>query len=120
MLVPLFNAVGFAAAQTLLQSAITEGGILFLLQINGIDSYENDDEVELVFRAGQGSPLLGTDGLLLSGQTFDLSPESPETAAYGVIRDGELYAGPFDTVLPFVIYGVQYELRLSRAQIKAR
>jgi len=120
-LVPLFELVGLGAAADLVQSTIEAGGILLMLQVDGIDDLKNDDEVTVTIRAGEGVPLLGTDGLVLSGQTFSLHPESPDSKSEnGKIVDGVLHAGPFVARLPFLVFGVSYDITLFNAQITAR
>ncbi|HIN85711.1 MAG TPA: hypothetical protein EYN06_04450 [Myxococcales bacterium] len=118
-LVPLLELAGLGAAEGLLQSTIEDGGILIMIEVDGIDDPYNDDEVSVMVRAGQGVPLLGTDGLVLSGQTFDLHAESPDSQSENArIVDGVLLAGPFEARLPLVVFGMTYELTLYDAQIR--
>jgi hypothetical protein len=120
-LVPLFTLAGLGAAEDLIQDAVTNGGLLLLFQLDGVDSWRDDPEVTLTLRAGAGVPLLGTDGLLLAGQTFGLHPESPETVAgAAAIRDGVLEAGPFDLQIPVEVFGLSYKLLLSESRVRAR
>ncbi len=119
-LTPLFDQIGLGAFQSFVQAAIEEGGLLLMWQIDGFDDAANDDEITLTMRLGIGTPLLGTDGKLLSGQTFDISPTSPDIVATNArIEEGILHAGPFDTILPVVVFGVLYELPVERAFIRA-
>jgi len=119
-LVPLFELFGIGAASAYIQGAIEEGGLLILLQVDGVDSIENDDEVTVMVRTGAGNPLLGTDGKLLTGQTFHLHPETPDSFAQtAYIEDGVLHAGPFDARLPVVVLGMQYELTFYGALLRA-
>jgi hypothetical protein len=118
---PALGAVGLGAAEDLIQSTIQEGGILIMMQIDGVDDLVNDPEVQLTIRTGLGVPLLGTDGLLLSGQTFHLHPESPDSLAQiGTIEDGILNAGPFVAILPIRVFGVDYAVTFERTRIRAR
>ncbi len=120
-LVPLIEASGLGAFEGLLQTTIKDGGLLLMLQVQGIDDIHKDPEVHLSIRAGQGTPLLGTDGLLLSGQTFHRSGKSPETDAGAAQIDSDiLTAGPFDVQLPVVVFGKNYVLELRKARIRAR
>jgi hypothetical protein len=117
---PLFDLFGIGAAETLIQNAIDEGGLLLLLQIDGVDDLQNDSEVIVTLRAGHGIPLLGTDGLLLSGQTFHLHPDTPDDRAeIASIEEGVLEAGPFAATLPIVVFGIQYELVVEDARLRA-
>ena len=120
-LVPLFELFGIGAAAAYIQSAIEEGGLLILLQVDGVDDLENDDEVTVMVRTGAGEPLLGTDGKLLSGQTFHLHEETPDSFAQtAYIEDGVLHAGPFDARLPVVVLGMQYELTFYGTLLRAK
>ncbi len=120
-LVPLFELTGLGAAEGLIQSTIDEGGILLMWQVDGVDDPVNDDAVSVMVRAGEGVPLLGTDGLLLAGQTFGLHPDSPDSRSDDAsIEDGVLFAGPFTLRLPLVVFGVRYELTFHDAYLRAR
>lgn len=119
-LVPLFELVGIGAAEGLIQGAIEDGGLLLLLQIDGVDDRVDDPEVTVTVRAGTGVPLLGTDGKLLSGQTFELHPETPDSVAeVGSIEGGILRAGPFEATLPILVFGMKYELTIRGARLQA-
>lgn len=118
--VPLLANTQLGALETLVQNAIEEGGLLLLWQLEGLDDPLNDDDVTLSFRLGQGEPLLGTDGRLLGGQTFHLHAESPDLPApNSTVTDGVLFAGPFDTLLPVVVFNEHYSLRVNGAYLRA-
>lgn len=119
-LVPLFEVVGIGAVEGLVQNSIKEGGLLIMLEAGDVNDRVDDPEITLQLRLGQGTPLLGTDGLLLSGQTFHAhegaeSSEIPNAR----IEGGVLRGGPFEAVLPIVVFGVEYELPLHNAFLKA-
>jgi len=119
-LVPLLDAFGLGAVEGLVQGSIKEGGLLVLLELAGVDDPLNDAEVDLRLRLGRGTPLLGTDGLLLSGQTFHLHPDSADSAApNGRIEGGVLTAGPFDIRMPIVVFGVEYALPIYGTRLRA-
>jgi len=119
-IVPLFELVGLTAAEGLLQSIIEEGGLLMMIQLDGVDDPVNDNEVTLLFRTGFGAPLLGTDGKVLAGQTFTLHPESPDSLAEKArIEDGVLHAGPFTARIPLLVFGMTYELTFQNTRIRA-
>lgn len=119
-LVPLVEASGIGALEGLIQSTINDGGIMLLLQLDELDDALNDDAVILRVRAGAGVPLLGTDGLLLEGQTFAVHEDSPEVSTKATVQDGILTVTPFDLKLPLVVFGVKYDLDLRGVQIRAR
>ena len=120
-LVPLFELAGIGAAEGLIQDAIKDGGLILMFQVDDVDDLQNDPEVTLMIRAGTGVPLLGTDGILLAGQTFAVHPESPDSKApVADITDGVLTAGPFHARLPVSVFGVSYVLNFFDARITAR
>ena len=120
LLVPLFDLTGLGALEGLIQAAVDDGGLLIMLGVAGVDDLFNDDDVQLKFRIGKGKPLLGTDGLVLSGQTFHLHPDSPESLAKaGRIENGVLHAGPFQARLPLVVFGIEYVLTFRNAMVRA-
>ncbi len=120
-LVPLFEAFGLGAAEGLVQGAIKDGGILLIFELDGLDDPMNDSDVTVLLRAGMGKPLLGTDGLLLPGQTFSVHPDSPERVAKGAtVKDGVIDVGPFEASLPIVVFGVRYNLTIKDARLRGR
>ena len=120
MLTPLFDLVGLGAVEDLVQRAIEDGGLLIMFELDGVDDLENDPEVTFSLNIGSGTPLLGTDGLLLSGQTFNESDEQPPAFFPNArIENGVLHAGPGDTRLPIVVFGVSYELNVKGGFIRA-
>ncbi len=118
-IVPLFELVGIGAAEGLIQDSIEDGGLLLMMEVTGVDDPVDDDDVQVMVRAGHGTPLLGTDGKLLAGQTFHLHPESPDSVAQrGSIKDGVLTAGPFEAHLPVVVFGMRYDLTFLNARLR--
>lgn len=117
-LVPLFEVAGIGAAEGLIQNTIKDGGLLLMLQLDEVENWWDDPSVTVTVRAGKGVPLLGTDGLLLSGQTFHIHPESPDSVGAGKIDHGVLTAGPFEAHLPLVVFGVRYDLTVHGAVLR--
>lgn len=121
ILTPALDAAGADALPGLIRNSIRDGGLLVLLQLDGVDDQEDDDEVTLTLRIGDGRPLLGTDGELLSGQTFALAADSPDTVAESAwIEDGWLTAGPFELQLPIGVFDLLYRVTLRGAWLRAR
>ena len=120
-LVPLMELTRISAVETLLQSSIESGGILLLFEFEGLDDLVNDPSVNMRVRAANGSPLLGTDGKLLTGQTFHVSPRDPNVnAGTAVVKDGIVTAGPFDIDLPVQVFGKDYTLEARGTFVKFR
>lgn len=86
-----------------LQRQVLEGDLLLLLEIDDIDSYEDDDEVELQLFVGSvpdGSAPLLRGGALASGQVFD--GVAVGASSLGAIVDGHLVATTSMVGLPIV------------------
>jgi hypothetical protein len=118
LITPLFDTVGIGAVEGFVQAAVDEGGLLIMWELAGVDDIENDDDVTVTLRYGTGAPLLGTDGVLISGQTFHLSPDSPNTIIQASISDGQLRTERFTAGIPIVVFEVRYELQILDAQMR--
>lgn len=70
-LMPLLKSTEAVALEGLIQDAIDSGALLLLFQLDGVDDIQDDPQVDLTVWHGAGEPLLGTDGHLEPGQTFD-------------------------------------------------
>ena len=121
ILTPALDAIGLSAVQDLIQGAIEDGGLLIVFQIQGIDDRVNDEDVSLTLRLGAGTPLLGTNGILLSGQTFHVHADDPDLAAPRAwIADGVVQTDPFDFKLPIRVFDQHYALEIKEGRIRAR
>lgn len=118
-LVPALEATEAKAVEGLIQDSINNGNLLLLVEVTGIDSYENDDCVNLRVLRAQGSPLLGTDGSLLDGQTFELNPEvAPAEVECAALKNGSVVAGPFSFHLPIQVLDVAVDFAVQDAYIR--
>lgn len=99
---PALDATEASALDDIVQVAINSGGLLVMVQLDGVDSLENDDCVDVSITGGLGDPLRGPEGQILSGQTFERDPEAEVSQLKGVaIVDGVLQGGPIELALPF-------------------
>ncbi len=119
-LLPLLDLVAEGTLDAFLQNAIDEGRLLLIPELQS-----RGGQLELRLLRGAGAPLLGSDGLLLDHQTFDLHPEkpllgtAPTGSVAGTLEPGErLEAGPFDFDLLLVVFDILYELRLDAARLR--
>ena len=91
-----------------ISESLADGSIILLMELTGADSTE-DDSVSLNILLGQvpggGTPMLGADGKLAAGQTFDVDPASVDASGNALVsvparmEDGQLIAGPLDLPL---------------------
>lgn len=120
LLMPLlFNATG-DSIPGYVGTAISDGELLWMIGISGVDDPKDDECVLVSSFPGVGTPFLGTDGLLAPGQTFDIDPEygMPGSRCAHMI-DGVVEAGPFETVLPITIVQLSEVLRIHDAYVRA-
>ena len=85
-----------------------------LLEISGIQDRQNDECVTVDLYRSHGSPLIGTDGILLDGQTFEKVLDLPHAVVHNVaIVDGQLDAVPLDIELPVQVLDHKLDLLLT-------
>lgn len=99
-LFPAIENTEAAAVKDLMQNAVNAGELLMIFEILGLDDPTNDDCVSVRFGLGEGSPLIGTDGYILDGQSFHHSNEiEPVLMTEAELIDGTLVASPFSAEL---------------------
>lgn len=120
-LLPLIESqLGGLALDSLVQNAINNGQILLALELDGVDDRSSDGCVGVRLRRLSGTPLVGTDGYLLAGQTLYPDPEAPVSFVEGgEIEAGVLHAGPLDLALPIAILNANFVLDIDDALIRA-
>lgn len=102
----------------LIQGAINEGSLLILLEFEGLDSFENDNNVTVRIHFGTGPTDVGNDGLLVPGQSFDIKPGTISAEMRNVrLVDGHMEAGAFETVLPVAILDQRFDLPIFAGQL---
>ena len=86
--------------ETVLASAPSQGLIKVGIRITGVDSFENDDEVELLVTTTADTPLLGTDGQIVPRSSVAVDNDPAFQSVFrGEIVDGVLTAGPADVAV---------------------
>lgn len=91
-LLPVLEAAGGSAIPFLVQAAVDAGALLLSFEIGEEDA---TGCVPVVVGRAQGTPMIGGDGRLLAGQTFDRHPDFPTSETCGWWEDGVLRAsGP--------------------------
>jgi hypothetical protein len=114
------NRLTEASIEELIRGSINEGRLLMGFQLLGVDNFVNDDCVDVEIFQAKGTPQVGTDEFIVPGQTFDIDEEQPRTSIKCArIKDGVLYAGPFDEHLFVSILGVHVNLSLTDAKLAA-
>jgi hypothetical protein len=105
--------VGSENIGQLLATAISNGQLLILMAIDGVDDVENDDDVTVRISAGLGTPLLDGEGKFITYQTFGVDRDTaPVSKLPGKIKDGVLHVGPGQAVLPVRVLDAKFNLDL--------
>ena len=120
-------------ANSSLQDSVDDASVLLLVEVKGVDNFTNDNCVGVNFflgalPAGTMAPMLGADGHIAPGQTFDLSADSFADGMAGTmpriqfgsarIVAGRLQAGPADFPLALNLLGAELNLTIKDAQLR--
>lgn len=112
---------GSALAEGLVQNSVTSGSLLILLRFDGVHSFVNDDDVRMTILFGQPFAVgVGTDGRLLSGQTFAPRTDVEPIVVRTSIRDGVLLASGISLQLTGSIREFPLDMPLSLGQFRFR
>jgi hypothetical protein len=100
--------------------AVKNGSMTILLQVQGLDDPQNDDDVVVQIFGSEDSPALGTDNSVLSGATLsihsDIRFHTGEVP--GSVVDGVLTAGPMDLLFPVDIMIVSDEMLIHDSWLR--
>ena len=103
----------------LIADSITNGELLLMVEVSGVDDPAYDECVDVRILRGTGTPMVGTDGLLLDGQTFALDPDAPVSELSCVpMVDGSVRAGPFALPLDLQVLDVALQFNLQGAWLR--
>ena len=118
-LLPLLAATEARVIETLIQDSVNRGDILIALELEDVDSLENDGCVNVSIVQATGPVLLGTDGSILAGQTFERDAAIPPTRIEGAtIEDGVLRARGIDFRLLVSVIGTEVDLTLEKGSFE--
>ena len=118
-LVPTLELTEANAAEGLLQDAINTGELLLIIKITGVDDFYNDDCVTVEVLRGEGTPIIGTEGKILDGQTFARDNTIPSNIIENVqIVDGIMLISPLEMNLPFTILDKELDFEIGDGVIR--
>lgn len=117
-LLPALALTEAQAVEEIIATTITSGELLLTVALSDVDG-RDDRCVGVEVGRARGVPMLGTDGLLLPGQTFDPDPDVPTVRVDGAaLRDGSLEVGGLDLQLPLTVFGVNLLVALPGAALR--
>jgi hypothetical protein len=103
----------------LVQSAIDSGELLIAFEVGGLDDWTTDTCVAMEVGQASGEAMLGTDGLLLDGQTFDRDDGAPTaTLESAAIDAGVLVGRGLSIDLPVQILNAALTLPLRGGMVR--
>ena len=107
------------AINGLLSDSINSGELLLLPEMTKVDDDLNDECVDVAIWRGEGSPLLGTDGLVLEDQSFGRNTEVAPGLVPGVsLIDGVVTGGPLEMDLPIQVLDFKSIFSMSQGQLR--
>lgn len=117
---PALDQTEASALDDIVLEAIHAGGLLAMVEVSGIgEDPLNDDCVDVTVTSAVGLPMVGNDGWILPGQTFERDPAAPVSTVTGArIVDGVLEDGPVDLSLPFQFLDADVEFFLQNGKIR--
>jgi len=119
-LVPILEQTEAIAAEDLIHQAINSGELIILFEMNGLNTdFSTEQSVSLNVLRGSGSPIVGTDGTLVSGQTFDIDTTVDPTGQEDVsLEDGMLTAENLTLTIPLEIFDAKLTAILENASVR--
>lgn len=119
-LVPALELTEAIAAEDLILQAINSGELLVLFRLSGLDEDPADDScVSLDVLRGNAEPIIGSDGFIVSGQTFDINAEVDQASATNlVLEDNVVVAHGLHLEVPLNIFDASLNAVLEDASVR--
>ena len=118
---PLIEPLVGEPVHGLLQQAINQGRVLIIMELVGVDDFQNDDNVTLNVYRASATPEVGNLGYISPDQTlyynYAMKASVVENAA---IVDGELVAGPVEIDVPLKILDLDYVATVYRGIVRLK
>ena len=107
------------ATQGLIQGAINEGRFLIMLELEGVDDLQNDDDVTVHILRGVADPDIGTKGLIAPDQTFYADENaSSSMVEHAKIVNGTIEAGPVEFTVPINILDANFGMLVRSGKVR--
>ena len=109
-LVPALELTEAAALEPLIDEAIRNGNLVLILE---------HGEQSVAMHKGVGTPMVGTDGKLLDGQSFVVEPEPLQEVM--LVQEGNTWVGsPFALQISLSIMGKDIDFDMSQGGIRVQ
>ncbi|MCP4804030.1 MAG: hypothetical protein GY884_01655 [Proteobacteria bacterium] len=116
-LMPALESTEAAALESILQEAINNGLVLLTYELSSYDDPVDDACVDVGIGAAEGIPVIGGDGAILSGQTYDRTDQESWVADADIV-DGRVEANGFDLAIPIQILDADIVLDIAQGAIR--
>ena len=118
-LIPALESTEAVAVEAILLQTINNGELLIVMEAGAVDSYEDDACIELDVMRGMGPVEVGSDDLLLPGQTVALDPDAEVTWLQTPrIEAGVFHAAGFSMSLPFQVLNEAIRFDIRQGQLR--
>ena len=114
-LLPALESTQAVAINGLIEDSLRNGELILLLELSYINDLENDTCIDFGLWRGEGTPMIGTDGTVLDGQSFSRSELEPGLVETIPLSEGSFVAGPFDYTLPVQVLDVFVSFTMQKA-----
>jgi len=118
--IPALESTQAVVLEDLILESINSGELLLMLELEDVNSEVDDACVDLTIQQATGTPNVGNDGSVESGQTFERDPDSPiETVSTSVV-DGRIDSAKFDYRLPLQVFreAIDFDIYGARARVE--
>lgn len=120
-IVPTLNATEakIETIEGLVQDTIDNGELLIAFEVGGVDDWGDDSCIAVEVAQAEGEAMLGTDGLLLDGQTFDREADAPTAVvANARIAEGVVLGDDLSIDLPVQVLNAALTLPLRDGKLQ--
>lgn len=116
-LLPALESTQAVAINGLIEDSLRNGELILLLELSYINDLEHDTCIDFGLWRGEGTPMIGTDGTVLDGQSFSRSEMEPGLVETIPLSDGSFVAGPFNYTLPVQVLDVFVSFTMQDAYL---
>lgn len=118
-ILPYLSLTEAVALEPLIADAIQSGQLMLVVELSGVDDEVDDACVDMDILRGSGTPLVGTDDVVVAGQTVERDPDGPVSGSADVpLVDGAVTARPVDVAVSFQVLDAAIDFELLQGAIR--
>ena len=116
---PIVDSLVGDQVTSLLQQAISDGRFLLMMEMQGLDDPQNDEDVTFTVMRGALVPQYNADGIILPAQTYSIDDSFPKSVVENaVVKDGVLEAGPIEFEVPIFIFDAAFGMKFNNGRLR--